>query len=277
MVNHKLRKGKIEQFKMPSKCPVCGSKVVREGVFFFCTGGYACRAQVKWSIIHYASRSAMDIEGLGKETVDLLIGRNLVKNMADLYTLKKMDLLLLEGFKDKKAQNLLDGIETSKKRALSRFLYGLGIRHVGEQIARLVCNHFGSIEKIEGASLDEIQGIDGVGPEIAKSLVDYFKDARNQKLVDLLLKRGVAPQYEAKRTATGPLSGKTFVFTGEMESLSRPEASKKVKALGGHAVGSVSKKTDYLVAGTNPGSKYDKAQKLGVAILCEKEFLRLIE
>ncbi|MBI4410905.1 MAG: NAD-dependent DNA ligase LigA [Deltaproteobacteria bacterium] len=275
-VNHESRKDKIEEFKMPLKCPVCGSKVVREGVFFFCTGGYTCRAQVKWSIIHYASRDAMDIEGLGRETVDLLIEKGLIKNVADLYTIKKTDLLILPGFKDKKAQNLLDGIEASKKRSLSRFLYGLGIRHVGEQIARLICNHFGSLGKMERASLEEIQNIDGVGPEIARSLVDYFRDARNQKLVELLLGRGVTPQHEAKKTPSGPLLGKTFVFTGEMESMSRPEASRKIETLGGRAIDSVSKKTDYVVAGANPGSKFDKAKKLGVTILDEKEFLKMI-
>lgn len=276
-VNHKARKGHPREFEMPLRCPVCGSKVIREGAFHLCTGGAACRAQMKWSIIHYASRNAMDIEGLGRETVDLLIEKNLVQNMADLYMLKKTDLLALPGFKEKKAQNLLDGIEGGKKRPLSRFLYGLGIRHVGEQIARLICDHFGSIEKMEMASLEEVQNIGGVGPEIARSLVDYFRDARNQKRMDLLLKRGVTPQHETKQKSTGPLAGKAFLFTGELESMSRPEASRKVEALGGHATGSVSKNTDYVVAGANPGSKYDKARKLGVKILDEKEFLKMLQ
>lgn len=276
-VNHRKRKGKLNPFSMPSICPVCKSKLIREGAFFFCTGGSTCSAQAKWSVIHYASRRAMDIETLGKETVEALLQKGLIENIADLYTLKKEDLLTLEGFKEKKAENLLSGIEASKGQSLPRFLFGLGIRHVGEEIARILADHFGGLDKIMSASLEEVSNIKGIGPEIAKSLTDYFKVSRNQKLVELLVSRGVNPRHEVRKTTGGPLSGKTFVLTGELSSMSRPEAEAKIKSLGGKTTSSVSKKTSYVVVGENPGSKYDKAKKLGVEVLDEKGFLLVIQ
>lgn len=271
-VIHTKRKGNPKKFEMPQKCPVCGSKVIQEGSYHLCSAGYTCPAQVKWAIIHYASRDAMDIEGLGRETVELLVEKKIIENVADLYILKKQNLLGLPSFKDKKADNLLSGVEASQTRSLSRFVYGLGIRHVGEEIARILVSHFGNLEALMQSGEEEVQRISGIGPQIAKSLVAYFGDPRNKKLIRLLLERGVAPVSEKVGTS-GALAGKTFVLTGELTSLSRGEAESKIRALGGHPAGSVSKKTDYVVAGTNPGSKYDKAMKLGVAVLDEKGFL----
>lgn len=264
------------QFEMPSKCPVCSSKIAREGAFFFCTGGYRCPAQLKWSIVHFASRDAMDIEGLGKETVDLLVDRELIACAADLYVLKGEDLLKLPGFKEKKAANLLEGIEGSKKRSLARFVYALGIRHVGVEIARVVAEAFGFLEALKAASREEIEAHPGIGPQISTAVAEFFHEGRNRGLLDLFRKRGVS-LMEGEKKSVGRFVGKSFVFTGELSQMSRTEAEGKVRELGGHPVGSVSKKTDYVVAGENPGTKADKAVKLGVSILSEKEFLALMK
>ncbi len=275
-VNLEARKGNPSSFEMPSRCPVCGALLSQEGAFFFCTGGYTCRAQLKWSIIHFASRRAMDIEGLGKETVEALLAKKLISHSADIYLLTKDQLLTVEGFKDKKAQNLLDGIETSKTCSLYRLLFGLGIRHVGEQVAKIIADHFGSLQVIEHASLDDIQSVKGIGPEIAQSVVDYFADSRNKKLLKLFLERGVCPVQESTKVRGGRLAGQTFVFTGELETMSRDQAQMKIEELGGRGINSVSQKTNFVVAGKNPGSKFDKAKKLGVKVLNEREFIQLI-
>lgn len=273
-VNSLKHKGNHSKFSMPSKCPVCKAPVVREGVYYLCSGGYACPAQQKWAVIHYASKGAMDIENLGKETVELLLKEKLISHMADLYRLKKEDLLKLEGFKDKKAQNLLDGIEGSKKCTLSRFIYALGIHNVGEEVARLLVESLGSLKNIMEANRQKIQSIKGMGPEISESVVSFFNEKRNQKLIELLLTQGVFPQVNKK--SGGPLSGKTFIFTGELASIGRSEAEEKVRSLGGKITSSISAKTSYVIVGANPGSKHDKAIKLGVKILNEKEFLEMI-
>ncbi|MDO8519996.1 MAG: NAD-dependent DNA ligase LigA [Deltaproteobacteria bacterium] len=270
------RKGNPPKFEMPEKCPVCRNKVIQEGSYYLCSGGYTCSAQVKWAIIHYASRDAMDIEGLGRETVELLVEKKWIENAADLYLLQKKDLIGLPSFKEKKAQNLLDGIEASKKRPLSRFIYALGIRHVGEEIARILVNHFGSLSALMATGEEDIRKVSGIGPQIAKSVTAYFADSRNKKLVGLFMERGVFPSSE-KTVSSGLLAGLTFVLTGELTSISRSEAEAKIRSLGGHPAGSVSKKTDYVVAGANPGSKYDKAVKLGVTVLEEKDFRALID
>ncbi len=276
-VNYSVRQGNLKEFEMPTHCPVCHSKVILEGSYYLCTGTYTCRAQVKWSILHFASRRAMDIEGLGKETVELLIRDKLIEHPADLYILTKEQLLSLEGFKDKKTENLLEGIEKSKTQSLDRFLFGLGIHHVGEQVAKILVDHFGNLKKLSESKLEEILEIHGIGEEIAKSVVDYFKNARSLKLLKLFSERGVNPVVEKTVGAGGMLSGKTFVFTGELADFSRDEAGANVMKLGGKVTNAVSKKTSYVVAGENPGSKRDKAQELGVEILDEEAFERLLK
>ncbi|MBX7149375.1 NAD-dependent DNA ligase LigA [bacterium] len=262
-------------FTMPSVCPVCASKVTQEGAFYLCSGGYTCLAQLKWSIIHYASKNAMDIEGLGKETVDLLVRQKMVESAADLYLLTKEQLLTLEGFKDKKADNLLAGIAESKRRSLNRFIYALGIRNVGEETASLLAENFGTIDKLSGASLEEIQNISGIGPIVAQNIVDFLATPRNKKLIQLFFERGVMPFYESK-IKSRTLEGQTFVLTGELQGFSRNDAKKEIEARGGKVTGSVSKKTHYVVVGENPGSKYTDAQKLGVKTLDEAEFKAIL-
>lgn len=275
-VHPEKRPKQSAEFEMPSSCPVCAAPVIREGAYFYCTGGYACPAQLKWSILHFASRRAMEIEGLGEETVDLLLTEGLIRNAADLYVLEKEQLLTLEGFKEKKAQNLLDGIEASKTQPLSRFLFGLGIRHVGEEIARILIAHFKNLDRLAEATEDEIQEVQGIGPQIAKSVLAYFGDSKNKKLIRLFEERGLKPKKEAPVNAEGPLTGKIFVITGELEGMPRSEAQKKIIALGGKVTGSVSKKTSFVVVGENPGSKFDDAQKLGIEILNKEQFLKMV-
>lgn len=275
-VHHQARVKSLPLFEMPSRCPVCGAETSREGAYIYCTGGYTCRAQTKWGIIHYASRRAMDIEGLGEETVTSLLEKHLIENVADIYALTRERLLTLEGFKDKKADNLLAGIEASRHQSLPRFLFALGIRHVGEQVAKILIDHFGDLESLMRATPEEIQTVHGIGEEIAASVCDFFASERNRDLIATLFKRGVEPKIAAKKVTGGALSGKTFVFTGELSTMTRTQAQEKVEALGGKATGSVSKSTSYVVAGEAAGSKYEKAVKLGVTILTEEEFNKLI-
>lgn len=264
-------------FCMPNHCPVCESEVIREGAFYFCPNRATCKAQLKWSIRHYASKRALDIEGLGKETVDLLVEKDLVKSLVDLYYLSKEKLLELEGFKDKKAENLLEGIEKSKSRTLSQFLFALGIRHIGEEVAKLLVKKFESIENIQKANLDDIQNIKGIGSQIAESTVDYFREKKNSDMVDHLVKLGMPSFEEFERNENSDkFEGKTFVLTGELSSMTRSQAKKKIEEFGGKVTGSVSKKTSYVIAGENPGSKYDKAIKFEVEVLDEKSFLAMI-
>lgn len=260
------------EFEMPTHCPACQAPVLQEGSYFLCSGGSTCPAQLKWGLVHYASRRAMDIEGLGEETVQLLYGEHLVKNIADLYRLTREDLLKLEGFKDKKAGNLLAALEKSKNQDLARFVFGLGIRHVGEEVAKLLVMHLGGVNQIAEASEEGLSRIHGVGPQIAKSVQVFFSNPRNQKLLEELDALGVRPLAPLPSTTNGIFQGKTFVLTGEMQQMTRDEAKALIESLGGHVSGSVSKKTSYVVAGENPGSKLQKARDLGVEILDETQF-----
>ena len=274
-VLHEKRSGKEKAFKMPESCPVCHAPVCRESVFYYCTGGYSCLAQLKWSIIHFASKGAMDIDGLGRETVDLLVQKNMIKHSADLYVLTKDDFLNLEGFKEKKAQNLLDALESSKQKPLNRFLYALGMRHVGAENAKILADHYGSVAKLKTATSEELMDIHGIGPEIASSCVEFFSEKKNLALLDDFKKVGVNPIQEVT-LKKGIFTGFTFVFNGELKNLSRDQAIEVTNQLGGKITGSVSQKTSYVVVGENPGSKYEKAIKLGVSILDEREFLKII-
>jgi DNA ligase (NAD+) len=263
-------------FAMPSVCPVCSSPVEEEGAYHFCTGGLSCPMQLKRGIEHFASKGALDIDGLGKKTVAAMVDRGLVSSVADIYRLDEAALLALEGFAELSAANLLGAIAKSKKVALDRFLYALGIRNVGEHVAALLAEHYGTIDAVLEATEDDLMTIHEVGPEVAKCVSSFFADKKRKALVTELRSLGldIAPVRRTK--GPRPLEGKTFVFTGTLEELKREEAEQLVRSLGGKTSSSVSKKTDYVVAGAEVGSKLAKAEKLGVKVLTEKEFKKLI-
>jgi DNA ligase (NAD+) len=266
-------------FVMPDHCPVCGSAVAREGAYFYCTGQAACVAQLKGAIEHFASKQALNIEGLGKKTVGQLVDRGLVKNLADIYRLTREQLLTLEGFAERSATLLLDSIERSKQVTLARFLMGLGIRQVGQHIAKVLAREFGSLDAIMAADLDQFQRIKEIGPEISASLVSYFQEDLNRQVIAQLRGLGlsVAQQPIASAREHLPLSGSIVVFTGALEGMSREEATALVEQMGGSVASSVSKQTTHVVAGLDAGSKLDRAKKLGVRILEEREFLELVK
>jgi DNA ligase (NAD+) len=262
-------------WKMPAKCPVCGGEVVREEPYIAhrCINPF-CGAQRLERLRHFASRGALNIEGLGYATLGQVIDRGVVEDPSDLYSLTKEQVVELEGFADKSAQNLLDRIADSKKPPLGRFLYALGIPQVGEATAELLATEFGSIQKLRNANEEELQQVEGVGPSLAHEVHLYF-EGHGAELVDKLLAVGVRPQA-AEAVGEGPLTGKTFVFTGTLATMSRPDAEALVRRLGGKAGSSVSSKTDYVIAGPGSGSKLEKAQKLKVAILDEQQFLEMV-
>jgi len=258
-------------FEMPERCPVCGTRVVRtEGEVDYRCVNANCPAKLQGTILHFASRGVMNIEGMGDALVAQLTERGLVKNVADIYKLTKKDLLGLERFADKSAQNIIDEIERSKKLPLERVIYGLGIRMVGERTAQFLAEHFGSMEELETASVDELQNVNEVGPRIAESIVEFFSIAANRKLVERLREAGLTLTGQKKQRGT-KLAGKTFVLTGTLAHFTRDAAKKMIEDAGGKVAGSVSKKTDYVVAGADAGSKLDKAQKLGIEVIGEKE------
>ncbi|HEY6000384.1 MAG TPA: NAD-dependent DNA ligase LigA [bacterium] len=272
------RTGAERPIVFPQACPACGARLTREEgqAAWRCTS-LACPARLRESLRHFASRRALDIEGLGEKLVDQLVERGLVRSVADLYRLTKEDLLPLERLGEKSADNLLAAIDRSRRTTLARLLFGLGIRHVGEQVARLLAEHSGSLEKLEEASAEELTAVRGVGPEIAASVAAFFRQAENRRTVAELLARGVSPAAAPRAaTGTGPLAGLTFVFTGTLASLTREEAQALIARGGGRSAGSVSRATSYVVAGEAPGSKARDAARLGVAVLTEREFLDLL-
>jgi DNA ligase (NAD+) len=274
------RTGKERSFRLPDRCPVCNSEVDRpEGESVARCTGIACPAKLKETIIHFASRDAMNIEGLGGKIIEQLVDRGLIKDYADLYKLTLDQMLTLERMGPKLAGNILTAIQNSKKTTLDRLIYALGILHVGEHIAKLISQEFSTVEEPAGASLERLTGIRGIGEEIASSMVKFFQQKGNQKVLQKLKELGVEyPQRPARPKARDlRLQGKTFVFTGGLKTLSRSEAESKVESLGGRASSSVSKKTDFVVAGEDPGSKLDKAKSLGVKILTEEDLLELIK
>ena len=270
------RNGNEKKKKIPSKCPICKTELVQpEGEVVIRCPNKRCPARLKWRIKYFSSRDAMDIDHLGGQTIDKLIDMDLVNNIADLFFIKKDDILKLEGFKEKSAQKLLDSIERSKKQGLSRLIYGLGIRHVGKYASQLLANKYNSIEKLSKASVEELKEIDGLGEKSAESIATFFATEENLDLIKRLDSIGV--KTEEKRKENVKLSGKKFVFTGSMKSYTRNDAAELVKKNGGIVANSFSKNIDYLVVGEKPGSKYEKAKKIGINILNEKDFKKLIE
>jgi len=262
-------------FHMPEVCPVCGTKVVRtEGEVDYRCVNANCPAKLRETILHFASRGVMNIDGMGEALVNQLTEPGLVKDVADIYKLTKKDLLSLERFADKSAQNILDQIETSKKLPLERVIYGLGMRFVGERTAQFLAEHFGSMEALERASQEELQDVNEVGPRIAESIVEFFNLPANRKLVERLRAAGLTLSGQKKERGT-KLAGKTFVLTGTLTKYTRDEAKKMIEDAGGKVTGSVSKKTDYVVAGTDAGSKLDRATQLGVKVIDEREMEQL--
>ena len=266
-------------FTMPRKCPVCGSDAVREEgeADYRCTGGLFCAAQRKEAILHYAHRRAVEIEGLGDKLVEQLVDANVIRALPDLYRLGLSALVALERMADKSASNLLEALEKSKATTLPRFLFGLGIRHVGEATAKELARHFGKFEAIMDATEEQLLAVNDVGPIVAKSIRTFFDQPHNREVVAQLRACGVSwKEGEAAARAPQPLSGKTLVITGTLPTLSRDQAKDLVEAAGGKVAGSVSKKTDYVVAGAEAGSKLTKAQELGVAVIDEADLLTLL-
>jgi len=316
MVVREKRTGQEKEFQMPDRCPVCGSDVFRpeNEAVTRCTNP-ACPAQIKENLHHFASRNAMNIDGLGPSVIDQLVEKDLVKDAADLYFLKKGELAALERMGDKSAQNLIDAIENSKTNSLARFIFALGIRHVGVRAAEILAEHYSSIDALAEAKADELKGIHEIGPRIAESVAQFFQQGEDRdmrfgrtptvfssirskdplfrsprfptdsprispfsKMKGKFRLAGVRMSEEARERGSegASLQGKTFVLTGSLQNMTRNEASEAIKEAGGRVASSVSKNTDYVVVGESPGSKYDRAKKLGITILTEEEFIRLI-
>jgi DNA ligase (NAD+) len=269
-------KKRTKPFSMPETCPVCGSKIVREGAYYLCPAGLSCRAQLVGRIIHYAARDAMDIEGLGDQTVKALVERRLVGDIADLYQLSVGDIQQLEGFAEKSANNLHRAIQNKMKLRLDRFLYALGIRHVGRRMSRILAREYQTLNALKKVSRESPEQISEIGPQIAESVADFFQQAENRKVLDRLAEAGVKVEKMPAPSKKSALDGKTFVFTGSLESFTRDEAKEKVEMRGGRATSGVSGQTDYLVVGEEPGSKLEEARQQKVEILDEKAFKELI-
>jgi DNA ligase (NAD+) len=269
-----------EPFEMPKKCPVCGSAVARseDEAVARCTGGLFCAAQRKQSLLHFAGRRAMDIEGLGDKLVDQLVDAGIVRTPADLYKLGVAKLAALERMAEKSAANVSAAIEKSKQTTLGRFVYALGIRNVGEVTAKDLAAHFGTLDAIMDASVEQLQETPDVGPIVAESIAAFFREPHNREVVEQLRAAGVTwPEGAgASRAASGPFAGKIVVLTGTLSTMGRDDAKERIEAAGGKVTGSVSKKTDYVVAGAEAGSKLDRATELGVKVLDEGEFLEML-
>jgi DNA ligase (NAD+) len=262
-------------FSMPGRCPSCGSAVRKEGAYHVCTGGLRCPPQLVGRLTHYASRAALDIDGLGTRTAHQLVEHGLVKRLFDLYHLRPEELEDLEGFARKSARALHRAVQGTKNPPLDRFIYALGISGVGEHIARVLAGRLGSLDSLRKADAGELTRIGEIGPQVGESIAAFFADESNSRELDRLLDAGVSPRG-MKRRRHGPLEGKTIVLTGELEHFSRREAKEKVELLGGRASSSVSSNTDIVVVGRNPGSKLDEARKRGVETVDEKRFRELI-
>ncbi|MFA7244909.1 MAG: NAD-dependent DNA ligase LigA [Candidatus Magasanikbacteria bacterium] len=281
----KLRTGEEKKVRQPKTCPVCHSEVQKyglatgdskEGVALICSNN-KCYAKELENIIHFVSKKAFNIDGMGEKIVEQLLDEGLIKNVADIFTLKLGDLEVLERFASKSAQNLIEAIENAKKVTFARFIFSLGILHVGVETAEKLADHFSNLQKLQEASKEELENLSDVGPRVAQSIFDYFVENDNKKLLEDLLTNGVKIQTIKKQKDSEKLANMTFVLTGTLPNLSREEITEKIKNNGGQVIGSVSKKTSYVIVGESPGSKYDKAQELGVSILDEADFLAILK
>ena len=266
-----------EPFRMPDHCPVCGATVAQEGAYYYCTGQASCRAQITGALEHFAAKSALNIEGLGKKTVIQLVEQGVVKDLADLYALTTAQLLPLDGFADRSASLLIEAIERSKQVSLDRFLVGLGIRQVGRHIAQVLARRFSTLDAVMAADREQLESVHEIGPEIAASLESFFRETHNREVIARLRRLGlVVAEAPCVVTGSRAFEGKTVVFTGGLQGYSRDEATRRVEALGGRAASGVSKQTDYVVAGTDAGTTLDRARTLGVTILTEEQFTALL-
>ncbi len=268
------RTGDEKEFVMPDRCPSCSTPVEKEGAYYYCPN-LSCPAQLKGRITHMASRRAFDIEGLGEKIVEQLLKEGLIKDLADVFYLKKDSLLPLERFAEKSAANLEDEIEKSKKVTFERFINALSIRHVGERVGQILAENFSSIDELMNATNETLLNIYTIGDEIAQSIVHFFEQEANRELVSKMLASGIEIQYGNNNKLSDKFAGQSFVFTGSLEKMTRDEAHELVQNHGGRATSSVTKKTSYVVVGKDPGSKYEKAQSLGIEILTEEEFEKL--
>ena len=273
------REGKPRRFYLPDSCPVCGSETARnkDEAVTFCTGGLFCEAQRKEAIKHFASRRAMNVDGLGDKLVEQLVDEGLIHTIADLYLLDVESLIKLERMAEKSAKNLVASLEKSKTTTLARFVFSLGIHSIGETTAQTLANHFSTLENIMNADEEKLLAVPDVGPIVAENLITFFKQEHNIEVVEQLIDVGINwPKIKKKSSNELPLAGKTFVVTGTLETMGRNDAKAALQELGAKVSGSVSKKTDYVVVGENPGSKATKAAELGVTILDEKALTELL-
>jgi DNA ligase (NAD+) len=271
------RTGQEKAIVAPRECPVCGGNIAKakeDEVYLYCVNP-DCPAQLKRSLLHFASRNAMDIETMGESVVEELVERKIVKSLVDIYSLSKENLLSLPLFKEKKANNLLAAIDNSRKQSLSRFIYGLGIKHVGEKAASMLAQEFMNIDSFFNLNIEQLQTIEEIGPVMAQSIVDFFSSTKNKKIVEAFKAAGLNLREEKRITLNSGISGKVFIFTGELISVSRSDAQKLVESMGAKYVSAISKNIDYVVAGENAGSKLTKAKDLGLNIINEEGFKRL--
>jgi DNA ligase (NAD+) len=277
-VEKELRPAGAVPFKVPAKCPNCGSAVAKdkEGVYIRCVNP-DCLGQLKERLRYFAGRDQMDIEHLGPALIEQLVESGLVKNFADLYKLQKSDLMTLERMGEKSADNVIAAIEKSKARPLWRLVAALGIRHIGGQSADILAEHFGSLDALMAADVEALQAVEQIGPKIAESVYEYFRNPANRAVIEGLLTAGVRPEQPKKVRRAGKLAGKTIVVTGTLEKFTRPQIEQAIKQAGGKTSSSVSKKTDFVLAGKEPGSKLDKARQLGVKVIDEKQFQEIIK
>jgi DNA ligase (NAD+) len=271
------RTGKEKKFVMPDRCPVCGSKVERpEGEAIHRCTGIACPAQIKENLAHFVSKGAMDMDGLGYKFLEQMVDKKIIQDQADLYFLKKDDLMKMDRMGDKLARNLLNAIDKSRNPSLDNLIYALGIRNVGYHLAGVLAKNFKSIDNLAKQTVDDLTQVYEIGPIVAQSIYNFFHNPKNLKVLEKLKKGGVKFPVEKVKVKESPLSGKTFVLTGGLDSFTREDATKIIEEMGGRVSASVSKKTDYVVVGKDPGSKYDNALKLGVKTINEEEFRKLI-
>ena len=264
------------EIKVPETCPACGSHLVLDGAHYFCENTLSCKPQMVKSIVHFACRDAMNIEGFSEKTAEQLFEKLDIRSIADLYKLDYEELLTLDKFGPKKAQNLLDAVERSKTPELYRFIYALGIPNVGVKTAKDLVNKFKSIEGLKNATFDELVSVQDVGDIVAKCVLEFFQEEKVLATIDELLKLGVNPSFEEQVIVESSFNGKTVVVTGTLQNYSRGEIKAKLESLGAKVSGSVSKKTDYVIAGEEAGSKLTKAQDLGITVLSEEEFEKMI-